>query len=63
MPAVDMVKIEKRYAGQWVALSDDRNKVIASGPTLKEALANARKKGSKDPILSKIPREFLEYIL
>lgn len=63
MPVVDMVQIEKRYAGQWVALSDDRSKVIASGATLKEARANARKKGNKDPILSKVPREFLEYIL
>ena len=63
MPVVDMVKIEKRYAGQWVALSDDRNRVIASGPTLKDALANARKKGNKDPILAKVPREFLEYLL
>ena len=63
MPVVDMVKIEKRYAGQWVALSDDQKRVIAAGQTLKDALANARKKGVRDPILSKIPREFLEYIL
>lgn len=63
MPVVDMVKIEKRYAGRWVALSDNRRKVVASGPTLREALTNARKKGVQDPILSKVPREFLEYIL
>lgn len=63
MPVVDMVEIERRYAGQWVALSDDRKRVIAAGLTLKDALTNARKKGVRDPILSKIPREFLEYIL
>ena len=63
MPVVDMVRIEKHYAGQWVALSENRKKVVASGPTLKETLANAHKKGIKDPILSKVPREFLAYIL
>ena len=63
MPVIDMVKIEKRYAGKWIALSDNRKKVVGSGDSLKEALSNARKQGYKDPILSKIPRQFLEYIL
>lgn len=63
MPVVDMVEIEKRYAGRWIALSDNRKRVVASGSTLQEALANARKKGVQDPILSRIPRQFLTYIL
>ncbi len=63
MPVIDMVAIEKRYTGKWIALNDTRKKVIASGDSLKEALANARKKGYRDPILSKVPRQFLEYIL
>ncbi len=62
MPVIDMVKIERRYAGQWVALSGDRKTVVAAGQTLKEALALARRKGAKDPILTRIPRELLEYL-
>ena len=63
MSVVDMAKIEKQYPGQWVALSDDRRRVVASGFTLKDALAKARGKGIKDPILSKVPKESLEYLL
>lgn len=63
MPIVDMVPIEKQYVGQWVALSEDRRRVIAQGATLKDTLAQARRKGAKDPILTKIPRESLEYLL
>ncbi len=63
MPVIDMVKIEKRYRGKWIALSEDQKRVIASGASLEEALAKAKKKGTKNPIMSKVPREFLEYIL
>ena len=63
MPIIDMIKLEKRYPGQWVALSGDRRRVVASGASLPEAIANARKKGTKNPILSKVPRESLEYLL
>jgi len=63
MPVIDMVKLEKRHSGQWVALSEDRKHVVASGSSLLEALAAARKKGTRNPILSKVPRESLEYLL
>ena len=63
MPVIDMVKIEKHYRGKWIALSEDQKRVIASGSSLEEALVKAKKKGAKNPIMSKVPREFLEYIL
>ena len=63
MRVIDMVAIERQYAGQWVALTEDRRKGVADGATLEEARAKALRKGVKDPILTKIPRESLEYLL
>ena len=63
MSIVDMRKIEKKYAGLWVALNESRTKVTGYGKTIETALAKAKKKGVKDPILTKIPSENLGYLL
>ena len=63
MPIIDMSKIERRHLGQWVALNETRTKVVGFGPTIKEALAKSKKKGVKDPILTKVPTESLGYLL
>jgi len=38
------------HRGQWVALSHDESKVIASGKSLTETIKNAEKTQEKDPI-------------
>jgi len=63
MAVIDMRKIEKRYMGLWVALNDSRTRVAAYGDTIEDALSKAKKKGIKDPILTKIPSENLGYLL
>lgn len=63
MPVIDMSKIEQKYPGQWVALNEGRTKVVGFGHTIKEALAESKKKGVKDPILTKVPTESLGYLL
>lgn len=63
MAPVDMTKIYKQYSGMWVALNEDRTKALATGKTAKEALQASRKKGVRNPIITKIPTENFGYIL
>lgn len=59
----DMTPIIRKYPGYFVALSDDRRKVLGKGHTLKEALEQARQRGVKNPLLTKIPYENRSYLL
>ena len=63
MKAIDMTSISRKYPGYFVALSYDRKKVFGKGHTPEEALSEAREKGVKDPILTKIPQENRSYLL
>lgn len=63
MKAIDMTPIIKKYPGYFVALSYDRKKVLGKGQTPMEALNEAKKKGHKEPILTRIPRENKSYLL
>ena len=46
----------------WVAFSEDETEVVAHGSTYDEAVANAEKKGVKEPVLVKTPEEWLEMV-
>ncbi len=63
MKALDMTPIVKKYPGCFVALTYDRKKVLGKGNTPKEAIDEAKKKGYKDPIITKIPNENRSYLL
>lgn len=57
MKPIDMTRIYRDYKGKWVALTQDRKTVIASGTTAKKVFDQAHKKGFKEPVLTKIPTE------
>ena len=63
MKAIDMTPIIKKYPGYFVALSQDRKKVLGKGHTAQEALQEAKNKGTKQPILTRIPEENRSYLL
>ncbi|MFH1287749.1 MAG: DUF5678 domain-containing protein [bacterium] len=63
MKAIDMTPIIKKYPGWFVALTYDRKKVLGKGHTAKEAIDEAKNKGYKDPIITKIPNENRSYLL
>jgi hypothetical protein len=63
MKAIDMTPIIKKYPGYFVALSNDRKKVLGIGMSPEEALEQAKKRGFNNPIISKIPRQTSEYKL
>ncbi len=63
MKVVDMTAAIRRYHGQFVALSGDRRRVVASGRTPEAALLAAKKKGAKQPVLTRIPEDNRSYLL
>lgn len=60
--ATDWTKVYKKYRGQWVAFAQDEMTVTGSGKTLKEALAQAHKKGFPDPIMSRMPNNLFPFV-
>jgi hypothetical protein len=63
MKALDMTPIIRRYPGLFVALSRDRRKVLGKGADALTALREARRRGVKDPVLTRIPEENRSYLL
>ena len=63
MKAIDMTPIIRKYRGYFVALSHNRKKVYGKGHTAEEAINEAKKKGIKEPIITKVPVENRNYLL
>ena len=59
---INWTKIYKNYKGLWVALADDEITVLGSGKTLKEALFDAKKNGTTDPIVMRVPKKVITYV-
>ncbi len=62
MQYIDWTKLQKKYAGKWVAFNDDEKTVVSSGGTASVALKKAKKQGFDNPILSKVPKKVVAYI-
>ena len=60
--SVSWEKIYQHYRGQWVALAQDEETVLASGKTAKEALTKAVSSGYKNPVIAFMPKELLTYV-
>lgn len=63
MKPIDMTPIIRKYRGYFVALSHDRKKVYGKGHTAEEAINEAKEKGVKEPIITKVPVENRNYLL
>jgi hypothetical protein len=60
--AKDFSEIYKNYKGQWVALTGDEEKVVASGKKVSSVLDEAKTKGVRKPILFKVPTKVIPYV-
>ncbi|MBI2100846.1 MAG: hypothetical protein HYT47_02400 [Candidatus Vogelbacteria bacterium] len=60
--AKDWTKIYEKYKGLWVALAEDEETVLAAGKTLKQALEEARQKGHRHPIMTRMPEKLVAYV-
>ncbi len=56
--------ILKQYHDRWVAVEKDGEyRIVGVADTASEALQQAQKIGVKEPMLTKVPREYGTYIL
>ena len=60
---LDMTPWYRKYPGYFLALTQDRKKLLGKGHTPEEALEEAGKHGFKNPLLTKIPIESKSYLL
>ncbi len=61
MKAINWENIREKYKGQWVALEDDEQTVIASGRSVKDVLEKAKGRGHEEPIVAFMPRELVSF--
>lgn len=59
----DLSKKLQDYSNEWVVLSPDNMKVVASGKNIDEAMNEARKKGVSHPVVTRAPKNYGAYIL
>ena len=45
--------------GSWVAFSQDESRVVATGKTYDEAVAAAEKAGESDPVITRVPTDWI----
>lgn len=56
MPALDLTELLKGIPrGAWVAVSMDHERVVAFGSDLTTVLAEAKKNGEADPLITRVP--------
>lgn len=59
---VDWTKIYKKHKGSWVALAEDEKTVISAHKTARRVLEEAREKGYKNPILTRVPKDLKTFV-
>ena len=64
MSPEDRLRILQEAApNSWIALSDDESSVAGKGATYAEAVEDASRNGSKDPILIMVPASWIPMVL
>jgi len=63
MTASKLQLLSKKYPNKWVAIQEKTGKVISVGISPKEVFEQSQKKGVKDPLVTKIPKEYGSYVL
>jgi len=59
----DLSKILEPFSNEWVALSEDEDRVVSHGKTVREVLEKAKESGVESPIITKVPTEYGNYVL
>lgn len=54
------IKVLREAApGSWVAFSNDESRVVAYGKTYDEAVAAAEETGESDPVITRVPKDWV----
>lgn len=59
----DLSKSLENISSKWVALNPDTTKVVATGNSPKSVITKARKNGTNNPVLTRVPKDYGAYIL
>lgn len=59
----DLSKLLGNYSDEWVALSEDESRVVSNGKTVEEVLEKALVNGEKNPIITRVPKNYGNYVL
>ena len=62
MPSPPAVVVPIEYAGQWIAWNRDKTRIVASGPTLEEAVRAAKAAGEMQPSFAKVPKGQVRFV-
>ena len=52
---IDLTKVYQQYKGLWIALDENLNKVLSHNKNAQKAYKQATQRGSKTPIMFKVP--------
>jgi hypothetical protein len=64
LPAFDLARVLKGVPrGAWVAISEEKEEVISFGADMRTVLDEARRKGEKDPLMTRVPESNTTLIL
>ncbi|MEK7621683.1 MAG: DUF5678 domain-containing protein [Patescibacteria group bacterium] len=58
----DWTEIYRKYKGLWVALAEDEETVISFHRIARQALEQAKSKGCKNPILTRVPEDLKTFV-
>lgn len=59
----DLSKILEPYSDEWIALSENEDRVVGSGKNIQEAIEEAKQEGVDAPVITKVPKEYGNYVL
>lgn len=62
MKPINLDHILRPFAGKWVAMTQERDAVLASGESPEQVLLLARRKYSNAPILALVPNLDLDFV-
>jgi hypothetical protein len=62
-PEERITALKEAPADGWVAFSDDENQVVAYGATYEEAVSEAQRRGVADPVLVKVPDDWIVRVM
>lgn len=61
--AIRLELLRSAPLNSWVALSEDESRIVATGATYEEVVAQCDKAGIYNPLLLKTPEEWLPFAL
>ena len=60
---IDLSKILRPYKGKWVAISEDKKRVVCSADTIEEVVRKSKEIKDGEPVIMRVPDEHTAHLL